>query len=711
MKRLAPLFLCLIIAACASVPQKDAKKDVTTQAEEAAVNPFFEAFKTPFGSPPFDLIRDEHYLPAIEKGLAEGLKEIQTIADKTEPATFANTVGALDKNGVLLDRVLGVFYVVRAAHTNDKLEEIAKVVAPKLSAFQDDITLNEKLFARIKAVHQSEARKNLSREENRLLDEWYKKFIRGGAMLDAPGKKRLRAINEELSLLNLAFGQNILKETNRFGLLLDKKEDLAGLPERVVTAAAKAAEKDGHKGKWKFTIHKPSLLPFLQYAQQRALREKMFKAYVGQGDHGDDLDNKANVVKIALLRLEKAKLLGFSTYAHYALDKRMAPDPESVDKLLKQLWTPALKVAKKEAAALQALIDAEGGKFKLQPWDWWFYAEKQRKAEFDLDEKELRPYFKLDNVLKGAFDVAHKLYGLSFTELKDIPVYHPDVRVFEVKEADGSHLGVLYTDYFPRASKRGGAWCGGFRDQSYKNGKRVAPLVTNTGNFSMPSGDKPALLSLDEVLTLFHEFGHGLHFLLADAKYQGSANAIRTDFVELPSQIMENWALEPEVLKLYAHHYETGKLIPDALVAKLEKSRYFNQGFETVEYLAASFLDMDWHLIKAKQELDAKAFETASLAKIGLIPEIVSRYRSPYFRHVFAGNFYAAGYYSYIWAAVLDADAFEAFKEKGLFDQETAKAFRKLLSTGGAEDPMVLYKTFRGAEPSIEPLLKRRGLK
>ncbi len=538
----------------------------------------------------------------------------------------------------------------------------------------------------------------------------YKDFVRGGANLDKAGKAQLREINKELSLLSLQFGENILKENNRFELVIDNEADLAGLPESVRSGAAETAKERNHEGKWVFTLHKPSLIPFLQYSQQRNLREIMFKGYIERGDHNDELDNKAILAKMAALRVKRANLLGYPTHAAYILDENMAGTPDKVYGLLEKLWQPALKRAQGELAEMQAIADREGASFKLQPWDWWYYAEKLRQEKYALDEEMLRPYFQMENVRAGVFDLAHKLWGLQF-EPVDIPTYHPDVEAYAVKEADGSLVGILYTDYFPRASKRGGAWMNSYRKEVYQDGKRVVPVICNVGNFSKPIGDKPALLSYEEVSTLFHEFGHALHGLLSDCRYHRlSGTSVPRDFVELPSQIMENWASEPEVLRTFARHYQTGKVIPDELLDKIEKAKYFNQGFETVEYLAASFLDMDWHTLTKPVEQDPEVFENKAMARIHLMPEIVSRYRSWYFQHIFSGG-YSSGYYSYIWAAVLDADAFEAFKENGIYDKKTAAAFRRnILSAGGSDDPMELYKRFRGAEPSIEPLLERRGL-
>ena len=675
-------------------------------------NPLFSEFSTLFQVPPFDKINEEHYLPAFKEGMEQEQKEVEAIVNNPETPTFENTIEALESSGALLRKVGNVFSVLNGSMTNDHMQKIAKEVAPLKSKHRDDIHFNEKLFQRIKAVYGQKDKLNLTVEQKTLLEKYYKDFVRGGANLDEEKKAKLREINQELSVLSVKFGENVLKENNRFELIIEKEEDLGGLPQSVITAAAEAAKERGKEGKWVFTLHKPSMIPFIQYSKKRDLREKIFKAYINRGNNDDELDNKAVLSRIAALRVEKANLLGYKTHADFVLENNMAKKPANVYSFLDQLWKPALKMAKKEAKELQEMIRKEGKDFKLQPWDWWYYAEKLKKAKYDLDEEMLRPYFKLKNVRDGAFFVANKLYGIQFMERRDIPKYHEDVKVFEVKEADGSHMGILYTDYFPRASKRGGAWKNNFRKQSRLGGEEVYPVITNNGNFSKPSGDKPALLSSEEVLTLFHEFGHALHGLLSDCTYNRlSGTSVPRDFVELQSQIMENWAFEPEVLEMYAKHYETGEVIPQELIDKLKKSSHFNQGFTTVEYLAASFLDMGWHTLAEAKELDPEEFETESLNKIGLISEIVVRYKSPYFRHIFSGG-YSSGYYSYIWAEVLDADAFEAFKETSLFDQKTAQSFRKnVLERGGTEDPMILYKRFRGAEPKVEPLLKRRGLK
>jgi peptidyl-dipeptidase Dcp len=674
-------------------------------------NPLLSEFDTPFQVPPFDKIQEEHYLPAFKEGMELQNMEIEAIVNNPGTPTFENTIEAMESTGSLLRKVGSVFGVLNGSMTNDNMQKIAREIAPIRSRHWDNIMLNEKLFQRIKTVYDQKDKLDLMTEQNTLLEKYYKDFVRSGANLDEEKKTRLKEINQEVSILTVKFGENVLKENNRFEMVIDKKEDLAGLPQAVITGAAEAAKEREYEGKWVFTIHKPSMLPFLQYSENRALREKIFKAYINKGNNNDELDNKDNLAKIAALRVERANLLGYKTHADYVLENNMAVKPENVYSFLELLWKPALKMAKREVNELQEMISKEGHDFKLQAWDWWYYAEKLKKAKYALDEEMLRPYFKLENVREGAFSVANKLFGIQFIERKDIPKYHEDARVFEVKEADGSHIGIFYTDFFPRASKRSGAWMNSFRKQSRLHGKEIYPVITNNGNFSKPTGGKPALISSEEVLTLFHEFGHGLHGLLSDCTYNRlSGTSVSRDFVEMQSQIMENWAFEPEVLKMYAKHYETGEVIPQELIDKLEKASQFNQGFVTVEYMAACFLDLDWHTLTEAKELDVDEFEEASMNKIGLIPEIVVRYKSPYFNHIFSGG-YASGYYSYIWAEVLDADAFQAFKETSLFDQKTAQSFREnILERGGTEDPMVLYKRFRGAEPKVEALLKKRGL-
>jgi len=700
------LFLLMVLSSL--IVSSCAKKTAEMPVE---VNPLLSDYGTPFETPPFDRIKEEHFLPAYQEGMNQHNADIAAIIGNPDAPTFENTIVALDNSGSLLTKVDNLFNGLRGANTNDEIQRIAKEVTPLLSKHFDNITLNAEIFARVKAVYDRKDSLDLSVEQSELLDKFYKDFVRNGANLDGEKQARLREINEELSLLSLSFGENILKEDNAFELVIEEEEDLSGLPENVVAGAAEAARERGHEGKWVFTLHKPSLIPFLQYSDKRQLREKIFSAYINRGNNGNELDNKTTVSRMAALRAERAQLLGYETHAHYVLEENMAKQPESVYRLLNQLWVPALKKAKTEAEDLRSMIAGEGHEFELEPWDWWYNAQKVKKAKFDLDEEVLRPYFKLENVIEGVFNVASELFDIRFVARDDISVYHEDVKVFEVKNADGTHVGILYTDYFPRSSKRGGAWMNSLRKQSIKNGKKVTPLIYNVGNFSKPTADKPSLLSFDEVLTLFHEFGHALHGLLSDCTYETlSGTSVARDFVELPSQIMENWASHPEVLKTYARHYETGEPIPQDLIDKMKKASFFNQGFAAVEYLAASFLDMDWHTLSVPEEKDCLEFEEKSMNRIGLMPEIVVRYRSPYFSHIFAGG-YSSGYYSYVWAEVLDADAFEAFKEKGIFDQETAQSFRKnILEAGGTEDPMVLYKRFRGAEPTVEPVLRRKGL-
>ena len=678
----------------------------------AAANPLLEAWTAPFGVPPFPAVRVTDFEPAYAAAIAAHEAEIAAITADPEPATFANTIEALDAAGSLLSRVGSVFSSLNGTMTDEAMQAVARTMAPILSRHRDAVNLDEALFRRVDAVHQARDGLGLDTEQAMLLQETWKGFVRGGANLDAAQKEQLKRLNEELSLLQVQFGENVLKETNRFELVIADRADLAGLPAGVIEAAAEAAAQRGHEGEWVITLHKPSFIPFLQYADHRGLRERMFKAYAGMGDHGDDLDNKAILVRIADLRAKRAQLLGFATHAAYVLDDNMAKTPDAVYALLDQVWEPALARATAEAAEMQAIIDAEGGGFRLAPWDWWYYAEKVKKARYDLDEEMLRPYFEMDKVRAGVFAVAGRLFGLTFTRRTDIPVWHPDVEAFEVTDASGATVALLMTDYYPRASKRGGAWMSALVKQRYEDGERVVPVIYNVGNFTRPTKESPSLLSMDEVGTMFHEFGHALHGMLSDCRYRSlSGTSVARDFVELPSQIMENWAFEPQVLDMYARHYRTGEPMPADLKAKIAASRQFNQGFATTEYVAASYLDMDWHTLASAEGLDAAAFETQSLARIGLIPQIISRYKSPYFRHSFGGG-YSAGYYSYLWAEVLDADAFEAFKEAGdIFDPATAAAFRdNILARGGTEDPMVLYRKFRGQDPTIEPLLKRRGM-
>ena len=695
--------LAAVLTACGSSGNKT---------ETMTENPLLTEFKTPFGVPPFDKIELDDYMPAFKEGIAQQQKEVEEIVKQKATPDFENTIVALDQSGDLLRKVSAIFYGLNSANTNDEMQALSRELSPLLSKNSDDIRMNPDLFARVKTVYENQESMNLNKEQKKLLEETYKSFVRGGANLDAEQQARLRELNSEISMLQLTFGQNMLKETNAFQLIVDNKDDLAGLPESLIMNAEVAARSAGLEGKWLFTLHNPSVMPFLQYADNRALREKIFKGYINRGNNGNDADNKDVVLKLITLRLEKAKLMGYDNYASFVLEDRMAKTPEQVYALLDEIWKPALAKAKDELADINTEIKKEGGNFEAEGWDWRYYFEKAKKAKFDLDENQVRPYLKLENVRDGAFLLANKLYGITFTPIKDIPLPHSDAQVFECKDKDGTHLGVLYMDFFPRASKRGGAWCGTYRSQTYKDGKRLGPVVTIVCNFSQPAPGQPALLSADEAETLFHEFGHGLHNLFKDVHYYGVSGVPR-DFVELPSQVMEHWVFEPELLKEYARHYETNEVIPVGLIEKLDKSGKYGQGFATTEYLAASLLDMDFHVLKEVHEgADVMKFEEAALGDRGLLKQIPSRYRTTYFNHTMGGG-YTAGYYSYIWAEVLDADAYQAYKESGdLFNQDVAQKFRQyVLTPGGIDDAMDMYKNFRGKEPNTEPLLKNRGLK
>ncbi len=694
--------ICLVMLASA---------ELGSNATESEGNPFLSEWTAPFHMPPFDRVKEEHFLPAARAGMDQQKAEITTVASATAPPTFQNTIEALDRTGDTLNRVQAVFEVLMGAETNDKLQALANELAPLLTAHNDWILLNEPLFARIRQVWDQCAKLELTPEQRMLVERTYKRFVRGGALLDKDKKQQLEKVNEQLALLAVRFGENVLKEVNAYRLVVDNKADLAGLPDHLVAGAAEAARKAGLEGKWVFTLQAPSLWPFLQHAENRELRREIFNAYITRCLHGNATDNRAVASRMASLRAQRARLLGFATWADYMLSDNMAKSPAGVYSLLNRLWGPAKNVAAREAASFQSAIKAEGKSFDLQPWDWFYYAEKVQQAQYALDEESLRPYFQLENVRAGAFWVAHRLYGITFTELTDLPVYSPEVKTFEVKDADGSHLAVFCVDYHPRPGKRSGAWETPARPRWVEQGKLNRPIVLNVCNFSRPSGDRPALLSVDEVETLFHEFGHALHSMFSRVNYLGVQN-VAIDFCELPSQIMENWAFQPEVLQHYARHWKTGEVIPAALIQKMERAKRFNQGFKTVEYLAASLLDLEWHTLPSSAEPDTDVLERIAVARMGMPPKIVPRYRSTYFQHIFADAFgYSSGYYSYIWAEVLDADAFQAFKEHGIFDPATARSFRQnILEKGYSEEPMTLYKRFRGREPAVEPLLEKRGL-
>jgi len=681
--------------------------------ESCNKNPFFSDYGTYLEAPAFDKIKNEHYMPAFIEGMKRQKAEIDAICENAETPTFDNTIWAYDKSGELLGKVAGVFFNLMECMSSDEMQKIAEEVSPLITAHGDDIAMNAKLFQKIKYVYDHRAEMGLDDQQKRVVEKYYNDFIRSGAGLDAEGQANLREINEKLSLLNLQFNQNMLAENAAFRMVVDNVEDLSGLPESNIKAAAEQAEAEGMPGKYVFTTAKPSMIPFLQFADNRSLREKLYRGYFMRGNNDNDNDNKKIVNELINLRLKKAHLLGYKDYASYILDENMAKDVPTVDNFLQGLFVPALKVAKQELKEMQAIADKEGADFKLASWDWWYYAEKLRKAKYDFDESQLKPYLTLENVRNGMFMTANKLYGVTFTKRNDIPVYLDSVETFEVKEADGTTLGLLYLDYFPRASKGAGAWCTAFREGGYDiNGKRHTALVQLVMNFTPASGDTPSLLSWDETETMWHEFGHSLHSFFSEGKYTRTCGNVPRDYVEFPSQVMENWAGEPEVIRMYAKHYKTGEVMPDSLINKLENSGLFNQGFETVEFLAAAILDMEYHKIQEVKDIDVNAFEKNVMNRIGLIDEIIPRYRSTYYGHIFGGG-YAAGYYVYYWAAVLDSDAFNYFKESGdLFNPALAKSFRiNCLQECGNDDGMVQYKKFRGQEPSLEPFLTRHGLK
>lgn len=711
MKRLILITVLLFIVSC----QQKSKMDPN-------INPFFQEWNTPYEVPPFLDIKDEHYMPAYEQGMKENLEEIDAIVKNPEAPTFANTIEELERTGKLLSKIGRVFSNLASSNTNPKLQELQRELSPMLSAHYDKISLNEGLFNRVDAIWQNRENLDLTKEQAKLLNDTRKGFVRSGALLSEDQKERISEINSKISALTTSFGQNLLAETNGFELILEAS-DLEGLSDEVIAAAADAAsqkmdaaesdeEKDKYKDKYVFTPHRSSMYPFLTESTRRDLREKLYNSYVMRGDNNNDTDNKKTAAQIAKLRAERAQIMGYKTHAHFILDDNMLKNPEEVYDLLNKLWKPAVKRAKVEVADMQAVADAEGYDFKVAAWDWWHYSEKVRKEKYDLDESVIKPYLSLDNVLQGVFSTTNKLWGLNFTEIFDIDLYHPDARIWEVTDKDGSHLGIFIGDYFTRSNKRGGAWMSSFKGQSNLDG-RERPIVVNVCNFPAPVGDDPALLSFDNVVTLFHEFGHAMHGTLTDVKYGSMAGTSGPrDFIELPSQLLEHWASEPQVLKSFATHYETGEPIPDELIEKLLNASKFNQGFINTEYLAASLLDMDWHTISADEDIkDANKFESESMKKVGLIGEIAPRYRTTYFAHIFSGG-YSSGYYSYVHAAVLDSDAFEAFKEAGdVFDPDLSSKLRSsIYSMGSTEEAMDLFVEFRGRKPIIEPLLKVRGL-
>lgn len=706
MKKTGLIFLTALIMIAACTPTT---KDT---------NPFFAEYNTPFDVPPFDRISEDHFLPAFEEAMKRHNAEIDAIVTNPAAPTFENTIEAMEYSGKLLRQVALVFYNANSANTNERIQAIASEMAPKMAQHSDNITLNPQLFERVRAVYEQKDALSLNDEQKKLLEESYKSFIRSGAALPADKQERLREINQQLSSLTLQFGQNVLGETNQFTMVVDNEADLSGLSQSAIDGAAEAAANRGMEGKWVFTLHNPSVMPFLYNADNRELRKVMQQAYINRGNMNNEFDNNEIIGQIVNLRLERANLLGYEHHAHFQLEETMVKNVETAMDFITQVWNAGLPIAKEEAKMMQEMIKADGHDFKLAQWDWRYYAEKIRKEKYDLDEQEVRQYFELNTVRDGIFDVVNKLWGLRFIERTDIPKYHADVQVFQVLEADGQHVGILYMDFHPRESKRGGAWMSSYRSQYVdRDGTFVSPLITIVCNFSPPTSSQPSLLTYEEMTTFFHEFGHALHGLLSNVTYPSLAGtSVPRDFVELPSQVMENWANEPSVMITFAKHYQTGQPMQQALMDRIQASSHFNQGFSTAEFLASAFLDMEYHTITepfAQNKLkEAPAIiDRRTIDNIGLIPEIHFRHGSPHFQHVFSGG-YSAGYYSYIWSGLLDADAFEAFRETGdFFDQKTARSFREnILERGGTDDAMRMYINFRGKEPQIEPLLRQRGL-
>ena len=673
------------------------------------MNPFLNEYETPFKIPPFEEIEFAHYEPAFDIGMKEHLKEIEEIANNQQEPTFENTIEAMERSGETLDKVANVFFNLLGSNTNDDMDALAMKMSPKLSAHNDSILLNKELFKRIKELFDNKGSFNLTTEQNRLLEETYKRFIRSGANLDNQSMERLTQINSSLSSLSVQFDQNVLKETNSYSMVIENEEDLDGLPAEEIRQASLLADSEGQSGKWVFKPTRVSMYPFLTYSTQRDLREELYNSYIQRGDNDNEYDNKEIIAEMISLRKEKASMMGFDSHSDYVLDNTMAKTPENVNKLLQTIWKPGVEKAKGEVEEMQKLISDEGGNFELAAWDWWHYSEKLRQEKFDFKEEEVKPYFSEDKVLAGAFDVAQKLFDITFTERNDLPKYRENIRSFIVEDLNKKVIGIFYTDFTLRPNKGGGAWMNTFRSQSKFDGE-IIPIVINVCNFPPENADGVSLLSFEQVETLFHEFGHGLHGLLSDAQYPSlSGTSVTRDYVEFPSQMMENWAREPSVIKTFAKHYETGETIPEDLLNKISAAGTFNEGFATTEYVAAAHLDMAYHTDQGLIE-DIDKFEDETLNDLGLIPEIESRYRSTYFGHIFAGG-YSSGYYSYLWTEVLEADAFEAFKDKGLFDKETADKLKKYVyAAGNTDDLMTQYVRFRGKEPEIEPLLKKRGL-
>lgn len=678
--------------------------------QDNADNPLLQKWDTPFETAPFEKIKPEHYLPAFKAAIEQHDKEIQEIVSNKEAATFDNTIVALEFSGQLLSRIQGVYFNMLAANTSTELQKAQEEIGPLLAHHSDNVSMNADLFKRVKAVWDGKDKQNYTDEQKAVLEKVYKNFVRNGALLDANKQKELREVNAELTKVEAKFDANLLAETKAYKLVVGKKEDLAGLPQGEIDKAAALAKSTGLDGKWVFTLDNPSFIPFVTYAANRELRKHIFEARINRCNNGGATDNNALVAKMAELRAKKANILGYETFAHYQLEERMAKTPDKVFKLLEDLLSYSVPVAKKEAAEFQKLLDKDEKGAKLEAWDMYYYAEKVRQQKYDFDAEQTRPYFEIDNVRHGCFETLKKLYGISFTERKDISVYAEDVRVFEAKNEKGEHVGILYWDPFTRDSKQSGAWCNEYRGQYRQNGKNTTCIITVCFNYAKAPNGRTTLTA-DEAATVFHEMGHAIHQLLSDCTYPSvSGTNVARDFVELPSQVLEHWCFEPEVLAMYAKN-EKGEVIPEALLSRMKAVGTFNQGFAFSEILAASYLDMCFHSIKAGEKVNTQEFEKAAMNKIGMISQIPPRYRSTYFSHCFGDGGYSAGYYSYTWSEWLDADAFEAFKEAGnIFDPATAAKFKVLLSSGSTKDAMQLYKDFRGREPDIKALLRNRGM-
>lgn len=674
------------------------------------MNPLLASFDTPFETAPFDLIKEEHYLPAVQQAIQMAKNEISQIKEEPLP-DFENTIVALERSGQKLNTISAIFFNINSAETNDRIQALAREISPLLTAHSNDILLDEALFQRIQQVYEQREALTLTEEMKTLLDKTYKAFVRNGARLNPEQKGRLRQIDQELSQLGLKFGENVLAETNRYELVLEKEADLAGLPQAIIEAAAQAAEEKGKKGKWVFTLAFPSYIPFMTYSENRSLRKELFVAYNTKCCKGDALDNQQHIKNMLSLKHERAQLLGYKNYAEFVLEERMAKSPKQVKQFLLDLLAKAKPKAELEVDELAQYAKKSDGLEKLEKWDFAFYSEKLKKERYAIDDELLRPYFKLENVIEGVFQTAHKLFNISFEENTSIPKYHPEVTAYEVKDRDGKHLAVFYADFFPRPGKRNGAWMTSYRGQKILNGTNQRPHVSIVCNFTKPTKTKPSLLTFNEVKTLFHEFGHALHGLLANGTYESlSGTSVYWDFVELPSQIFENWCYEKECLDLFAKHFETGEAIPENLIEKIKQAANFQQGYQTVRQISFGLLDMAYHGTSPGEIGDIAAFEADSMRPTQLLPEVTGTLMSTSFSHIFQGG-YAAGYYSYKWAEVLDADAFALFEEKGVFNSEVADSFqRNILAAGGSEHPSILYRRFRGRDPKPEALLKRAGL-